>query len=228
MELKLTRRFLPKNSSRVLMRWARQGDWQWQAPLAKNQLVSTDVFHNLLSLRRLFKENAGKFPLGSARTHSHSMSRYMLFWWPPIRLSASQSNRPKSPSLTPLMVNTDLPWRPRTSKRPSWLWRHKHTHVRLTDRNTHTQSRTNKSIRLAVGGRLRLKKGELIVECVGWHFHPSDCSAGFTLNERFVIVCELTRRGALGTEGADYSFYCMFTWPAVYLQKKKVTSILSV
>lgn len=57
------------------------------------------------------------------------MSRNMLFWWPPILLSASQSKRPKSASLTPLIVNTDLPWRPRTSKRPSWLWRQKQTRI---------------------------------------------------------------------------------------------------
>lgn len=59
------------------------------------------------------------------------MSRNMLFWWPPILLSASQSNRPRSVSLTPLIVSTDFPWRPRTSKRPSWLWRDRNSHIRL-------------------------------------------------------------------------------------------------
>lgn len=63
------------------------------------------------------------------RRRSHSMSRYMLFWWPPILLSASQSKRPRSESLTPLMVNTDRPWRPRTSNRPSWLWEDTHMHT---------------------------------------------------------------------------------------------------
>lgn len=58
----------------------------------------------------------------SRDSYLHSMSRNMLFWWPPILLCASQSNRPKSVSLTPLMVSTDLPWRPRTSKRPSRFW----------------------------------------------------------------------------------------------------------
>lgn len=62
---------------------------------------------------------------------SHSMSRYMLFWWPPILLSASQSKRPRSESLTPLMVNTDLPWRPRTSNRPSGLWEHTHAQHKI-------------------------------------------------------------------------------------------------
>lgn len=56
-----------------------------------------------------------------------SISRNMLFWWPPILLRASQSNRPRSLSLTPLIVKTDLPWRPRTSKRPPWLCGHRHT-----------------------------------------------------------------------------------------------------
>lgn len=89
----------------------------------------------------------------------------------------------------------------------------------------HTHSHTNKPARPAARGCRRFKKWELIAECVWWHLHPSDCSAGFTLNERFVKVCELTRPVEAG---GDYSFYCMFTWPAIYLQKKKVTSVLIV
>ncbi|KAK0142441.1 hypothetical protein N1851_019823 [Merluccius polli] len=66
---------------------------------------------------------------------SHSMSRNMLFWWPPIRLRASQSKRPRSASRTLLIVNIDLPWRPRTSKRPSWLCSYT-----CTDRHTNTHT----------------------------------------------------------------------------------------
>lgn len=58
--------------------------------------------------------------------HSHSISRNMLFWCPPILLRASQSKRPQSDRPTPTMVSMDSPWCPRTSTRSSGLWKYNH------------------------------------------------------------------------------------------------------
>lgn len=55
------------------------------------------------------------------RPNSHSISKYMLFWWPPILLRASQSKRPQSERWTPVIVSVDFPRCPCTSTRPSLL-----------------------------------------------------------------------------------------------------------
>ena len=54
----------------------------------------------------------------------HSISRYMLFWCPPIRLAASQSYLPESDNTTSLICSDELPCCPLTSIRPSGLCLH--------------------------------------------------------------------------------------------------------
>lgn len=55
----------------------------------------------------------------------HSISRYMLFWCPPILLAASQSYLPESDNFTSLMCSDELPCCPLTSIRPSGLCLHR-------------------------------------------------------------------------------------------------------
>lgn len=55
----------------------------------------------------------------------HSISRYMLFWCPPILLAASQSYLPESDNFTSLICRDELPCCPLTSRRPSGLCLHR-------------------------------------------------------------------------------------------------------
>lgn len=55
----------------------------------------------------------------------HSISRYMLFWCPPILLEASQSYLPESDNFTSLICSDELPCCPLTSIRPSGLCLHR-------------------------------------------------------------------------------------------------------
>lgn len=79
-------------------------------------------------------------------SYLHSMSKNMLFWWPPILLRASQSNRPKSERRTPLIVSIDLPRCPWTSTLPSWLWGGKEKIIAPFD-----QAKTNKVSQFLMG-----------------------------------------------------------------------------
>lgn len=54
----------------------------------------------------------------------HSISRYMLFWCPPILLAASQSYLPESDNFTSLICSDELLCCPLTSIRPSGLCLH--------------------------------------------------------------------------------------------------------
>lgn len=58
------------------------------------------------------------------KNNSHSISRYMLFWCPPILLAASQSYLPESDNFTSLMCRDERPCCPLTSTRPSGLCLH--------------------------------------------------------------------------------------------------------
>lgn len=55
----------------------------------------------------------------------HSISRYMLFWCPPILLAASQSYLPESDNFTSVIRRDERPCCPLTSMRPSGLCLHR-------------------------------------------------------------------------------------------------------
>lgn len=165
MEPKLTHRFLPKTFSHVPMRWARH----WGG---------------------FFTENVEK-PLWAQHTHTRcpgtcSSDGPQSGW---VLRSQTDPSRWASRRWWSTPTCRDDPGpqnaRPDSEDTSTPVW------DSLTE--THTHGHTNKSTRLAARGCRRFKKWELIAERVRWHLHPSDCSAGFTLNERFVKVCELTR-----------------------------------